>query len=165
MKANLTRKLLASAQSRKEIRRLFAGWKKQRPKDLDTRFHAAHEEAFEQIDCLDCANCCKTTSPIFKERDIVRLAKHLKLRVSDFSKKYLQRDADGDWVLQSAPCPFLDGESNRCSVYSERPQACREFPHTNRKNMHAILDITEQNAHLCPAVATMVASILQEVTD
>jgi len=165
LKAQLTQKLLASARNRKEIRSLFSRWKKQRPKDLDERFHAAHEEAFEQIDCLDCANCCKTTSPIFKERDIVRLAKHLKFRVSDFSKQYLRRDDDGDWVLQTAPCPFLDSTSNRCSVYSERPQACREFPHTNRKNMGGILGITEQNAHLCPAVATMVESILQEVTD
>lgn len=31
-----------------------------------------HEEAFEQIDCLQCANCCKNYSPRFKNPDIKR---------------------------------------------------------------------------------------------
>ena len=56
-------------------------------------------------------------------------------------------------------------ETNACKIYSERPQACREFPHTDRKNMREILGITEQNAHLCPAVSSVVQSILDEVND
>ena len=37
--------------------------------------------------------------------------------------------------------------------------------HTDRKNMREILGITEQNAHLCPAVSSIVQSILDEVND
>lgn len=87
------------------------------------------------------------------------------MKVSDFSNRYLQRDEDGDWILQSAPCSFLDLETNACSIYEVRPQACREFPHTDRKNMREILGITEQNAHLCPAVSKTVQAILSEITD
>ncbi len=32
-----------------------------------------------------------------------------------------------------SPCPFL-GDDNYCSVYEARPKACREYPHTDRKN-------------------------------
>jgi transposase InsO family protein len=45
---------------------------------VDERFHSAHEEAFAEIDCLSCANCCRTTSPLFREADIRRLARHLR---------------------------------------------------------------------------------------
>lgn len=165
MKDAYKRQLLWSARNRKPIQRLFASWRRKAPSDLDEQFHAGHEAAFDRIDCLACANCCKTTSPIFKERDIVRIAKHLGLKVGDFTTRYLQRDEDGDWVLQSAPCSFLDLESNLCGIYEVRPQACREFPHTDRKNMREILGITEQNAHLCPAVSLVVEAMLKEVND
>ena len=41
-----------------------------------------HEEAFEKIDCLQCANCCKSYSPRFKTPDIKRIAKYLKMNWS-----------------------------------------------------------------------------------
>ena len=165
MKDAYKRQLLWSARNRKPIQRLFAAWKRRAPADLDEQFHAGHDAAFNHIDCLACANCCKTTSPIFKERDIVRIVKHLGLKIGDFSDRYLRRDEEGDWVLQSAPCSFLDLDTNRCGIYEVRPQACREFPHTDRKNMREILSITEQNAHLCPAVSQVVEAMLKEVTD
>jgi len=53
-------------------------------------------------------------------------------------------------VLNSAPCPFLDSE-NYCLVYEDRPIACREYPHTNRKRFYQILDLTLKNTLICPA--------------
>jgi uncharacterized protein len=129
----------------------FDKLKRKKPKNLDDVFHELHEEAFEQMDCLTCANCCKTTSPIFYERDIERLAKHFRIRPSEFIEKYLHIDEDGDYVLNVAPCPFLDSE-NYCTVYESRPTACREYPHTNRKRMVQILDLTLKNVEICPAV-------------
>ena len=38
-----------------------------------------HEAAFEQIDCLQCANCCKNHSPRFKQPDIKRIARSLNM--------------------------------------------------------------------------------------
>ncbi len=43
-----------------------------------------HDKEFAKTDCLDCGNCCKTTSPIFTEKDIERISKHLKMKVVDF---------------------------------------------------------------------------------
>ena len=120
-------------------------------KILDALFSKAHDEKFKKIDCLECANCCKTTSPIFLQTDIDRLAKIFGMKSSEFVEKYLHRDEEGDFVLNSAPCPFLN-QDNTCLVYNERPKACREYPHTNRKNMHGILNLTLQNTLVCPAV-------------
>ncbi len=148
--------ILVEAKSRKpQIKTTIKRLKKVKPKTLDHQFHQLHEEAFQEIDCLQCANCCCTTSPIFTMSDIERLAKHLKLKPQQFIDAYLKVDDEGDHVLQSSPCTFL-GVDNYCSVYEHRPKACREYPHTNRKRMHQILKLTEKNAQVCPAVYRIV---------
>jgi Fe-S-cluster containining protein len=121
-------------------------------KKLDQAFLENHEEVFEEIDCLSCANCCKTTSPIFRDIDIERLSKRLKLTSSEFIENYLKMDHESDYVLKSSPCTFLQ-DDNKCSVYEDRPLACKEYPHTNRKKMHQILNLTLKNTEVCPAVA------------
>ncbi len=126
--------------------------KKIAPRTLDTLFHVEHQKVFQKIDCLKCANCCKTTSPIFRDVDIKRLSKSLKMSESGFIKTYLHMDKDSDYVLNFAPCPFL-GVDNYCSVYENRPLACREYPHTDRKNMYQILDLSRKNTEVCPAVS------------
>lgn len=139
-------------------KKFFRKLEKTKPRTLDRLFHERHEAEFEKMDCLSCANCCKTTSPIFRDVDIERLAKHMRMKALDFVKSYLQVDEDGDYVLREAPCAFLE-EDNSCSVYSVRPQACRQYPHTDRKNMFQILKITSENALICPAVARITQQI------
>lgn len=121
-------------------------------KKLDVLFHEKHVSVFEDIDCLSCANCCKTTSPIFRAVDIQRLSKRLKMNSGDFVERYLKMDNENDYVLQSSPCAFLL-DDNKCSVYDDRPLACREYPHTNRKKMYQILSLTHKNTEICPAVS------------
>jgi len=141
-----------------ENKKFLNGLKKKDPRQLDGIFHDMHEEVFEEVNCLDCANCCKTTSPIFYQTDIERVAKSLRLKPGDFVEKYLRVDEDKDFVLKSSPCPFLDDE-NYCKVYNDRPKACREYPHTNRKKMVQIMDLTYKNTLVCPAVFEMVERI------
>ncbi|MFY0689581.1 MAG: YkgJ family cysteine cluster protein [Cyclobacteriaceae bacterium] len=131
---------------------------KKKPKGLDDRFHELHDEVFEEVDCLDCANCCKTTSPIFIMSDIERLSKHLKMKPKLFIEAYLRKDEDGDWVLKQSPCTFLM-DDNKCLVYEARPRACREYPHTNRKRMHQITSLTLKNTQVCPAVFRIVSRL------
>jgi uncharacterized protein len=126
---------------------------------LDTVFHEAHERVFRHFDCLTCANCCKTTGPLFTKTDIERLARLFKLKINDFTDQYLKLDEDGDYVLKSVPCPFLMPD-NKCFVYAERPMACREYPHTNRKNMQQILKLTVKNQEVCPAVDQILSQII-----
>lgn len=121
-------------------------------KRLDSTIHSAHNQAFKEIDCLQCGNCCKTTGPLLLSSDISRISKKLKTNESQFVKKYLRIDEEGDHVFQWMPCPFL-GEDNLCSIYEFRPKACREFPHTDQAGQMDIMHLTRKNAKICPAVS------------
>ncbi len=132
------------------------------PKDLDQTVMAIHEEVFEHTQCLMCANCCKTSSPIFHDKDIERIAAQLRLRPGDFVEKYLKLDNEGDYVLQTVPCPFL-GEANYCSIYEVRPRACREYPHSNRKGFLKRAKWTLSNTNVCPATLEILKRLREVV--
>ncbi|MBF5026926.1 YkgJ family cysteine cluster protein [Planobacterium oryzisoli] len=142
------RKLALKRQS--EHRKFLAALKKKPPRNLDYLTQEIHEEVFEEIDCLKCANCCKTTGPLFTDADIERIAKFLRIRPGEFISRYLRTDEDGDRVLQQVPCTFLLPD-NACSIYAVRPKACREYPHTDRKKIYQINHLTLQNTLICPA--------------
>lgn len=146
---------------KKENKKLAARLKASRPKDLDTVVHRLHDEVFEKIDCLSCANCCKTTSPGMHDRDVERLAKHLRMKPSQVILEYMEMDADGEYVFRGAPCPFL-GADNYCSVYESRPLACREYPHTNRRRFYQVLDLSVRNTEICPAVVAVFEGVRGE---
>ena len=139
-------------------KKVFRKMKQAKPNDLDQKFHKGHEAEFKKMDCLSCANCCKTTSPIFRDADIRRISKHLRIKEGKFISDYLRMDEEQDYVLKSSPCSFLDND-NTCSIYDVRPLACREYPHTDRKNMFQVLEITAENSLICPAVARIVLAI------
>jgi uncharacterized protein len=147
-----------ATQKYSENKKFFDNLKKHPPRDLDQQFQALHDEAFEKIDCLTCANCCKTTGPLFTQKDIERLSSHFRVRPAEFIARYLRVDEDNDYVLQSVPCPFL-GADNYCSVYEQRPNACREYPHTNQRKMHTIFKETLNNVAVCPAVFEIVEKL------
>jgi uncharacterized protein len=147
-----------SANAKKENQNFYRRLKLKSPKNLDNLFHAAHDEIFESTDCLACANCCKTTSPIFYQRDIERAAKACRIKPGEFIDKYLKIDEDNDYVLRQSPCAFLDSD-NMCLIYEDRPNACREYPHTNRKKIQQILDLTYRNTLICPAVLRITENI------
>lgn len=146
-----------------ENKKFFQKLKKLNHRALDQSFHEQHDKAFKTIDCLSCANCCKTTSPIFRDIDIKRIAKKFRVSEAKFIDSYLRVDEDNDYVLQTAPCPFLDLSDNKCTIYEDRPLACREYPHTNRKNMYQILDLTLKNTEICPAVSQIVTNLKDKI--
>jgi Fe-S-cluster containining protein len=120
-----------------------------------------HEEAFEKIDCLKCANCCKNYSPRFKTPDIKRISKHLKMRESEFIEKYLRVDEEGDFVVNQRPCPFL-GADNYCSIYDERPSDCHRFPYTDEDVFIKRKELTLKNSTFCPITYYVLEKLLEK---
>jgi len=110
-----------------------------------------HEEAFSKIDCLDCAGCCKNYSPRFKTPDIKRISRYFGLKESVFIDTYLLLDEEGDYVVKSTPCPFLQRD-NKCAIYEVRPSDCARFPYTNEDVLLKRHQITLKNSSFCPAV-------------
>lgn len=141
-----------------ENKRYFSRLKKKPRKRLDLLMQELHEEEFSRTDCLECANCCKTTSPIFTDKDITRISKHLKMKELDFVKQYLTRDEDDFMVLKESPCTFLEHD-NSCFIYDVRPKACSEYPHTNRKKFIQLTDLTLKNTEVCPAAFQIVENL------
>lgn len=118
-----------------------------------------HDAAFEKIDCLNCAACCKNYSPRFKTPDIKRISKYLKMRESVFIETYLTLDNDGDYVGKSKPCAFL-GEDNACSIYDQRPSDCSRFPYTDEDVILKRPVITLKNSSFCPIVYYVMEGLL-----
>ena len=143
----------------KENKKYFANLKKRTPRDLDYVMQDLHDKEFAKTDCLTCGNCCKTTSPIFTDKDIERISKYLKMKVVDFRAQYLERDQDDFMVLKTAPCSFFDDRDNSCFVYDVRPKACSEYPHTNRRKFIQISDLTIANTAICPATYNIVEAL------
>jgi Fe-S-cluster containining protein len=110
-----------------------------------------HEEAFQRIDCLNCANCCKSYSPRFKGPDIKRISKYLNMKESDLIDTYLTMDNEGDYVARSLPCPFL-GADNKCGIYDVRPSDCERFPYTDEDILLKRPRVTQKNSTFCPIV-------------
>lgn len=145
----------------KETRQFFNGIKKNRLRELDDTIHALHEEVFDDIDCLACANCCRSLGPRLTDRDIERIASALRMKQQEVIATYLRIDEDNDYVFKEMPCPFLCAD-NYCSIYEDRPRACREYPHTDRKKFYQIHSLTVRNASTCPAVFEILERLKKE---
>ncbi len=147
-------------QKKAQSKKYFSKIRKKKPKNLDILMQTLHEKEFENTDCLECANCCKTTSPIVTDKDILRISKFLRLKEQQFISQYLQLDKDdGLYMYNQTPCPFLDETDNKCIIYEVRPKACKEYPHTDRKNFHQITGLTLKNTEICPATFRIVEEL------
>lgn len=119
-----------------------------------------------QIDCTQCANCCKTSTTAVSERDIERLARHLRISREQFLADYTMPDEDGHLSLRftkETGCVFLEG--NLCSVYTARPDICQRYPHLVRGNgsiasrMWSFVD----RAAVCPIVYNALEAFKEEL--
>ena len=135
--------------------RVFLGKiEKNPPRGLDKIAFQVDKEVWEEIDCLTCANCCKSMTPTFTKKDISRISAHFNQTQAEFKEKWLYQDKKGDWT--KTPCQFLDKKTNMCSIYEIRPADCAGFPHLAKKKMVQYIDVHKQNVEYCPATYKMV---------
>ena len=139
-----------AAKAEPEWKRFFVRNRK-KLENMDIQIHAIHDKISDKTDCLQCANCCRSLGPRITDKDVERMAKTLKMKASEIITRYLRVDEDGDLVFQTMPCPFL-GTDNYCAIYENRPKACREYPHTDRKRFYQIYNLSIKNAYTCPIV-------------
>jgi len=124
------------------------------------------EEIEEQIDCTVCGNCCKVATTVVAERDVERLARHLRIKPAKFLAEYTTQDAEEGTILRRTEehgCVFLDG--TMCSVYEARPETCQRFPHLVRgtgsiaSRMWSMID----RASYCPIVYNSLEAFKKEL--
>lgn len=118
---------------------------------IDFLVHEHYRAIVSQIDCRQCANCCRVARPLLKNGDVNRLSAHLGICEDKFRGEYLEKDEnDEGYFFWSSPCPFL--KENLCTAYSQRPNDCRSFPHLQKKNFAARLAQAVSNCSVCPIV-------------
>jgi len=149
-----------SAQSQKKYKDYLKRADKNKVLKLLPDFHG---EAFEKIECLKCANCCRNYSPRFKTPYIKRISRHLKMKEGEFIETYLRLDNDGDYVTKHSPCPFL-GEDNYCDIYESRPSDCHRFPYTDEDVLLKRPAITLKNSTFCPIVYYVLEKLVSSDT-
>ena len=95
----MSRRTKKNVNSEVQLEKKLLGLKKMNSRKLDNLFHESHAKEFKTRDCLACANCCKTTSPIFRDVDINRISKCLGMKSQKFVEQYLRMDEEQDYVL------------------------------------------------------------------
>lgn len=134
------------------------------PEDMPELVAEADQAAWAEVDCLACANCCRTMTPTWNRTDVARISKHLNMKPKEFIEKWLYKEEEtGDWVNKSVPCQFLDLTTNKCNVYEVRPKDCAEFPHHNKKPFDLYNDTFVGNVVRCPATYKMVSNLKKKV--
>lgn len=157
------RKYLNIALSKKnENQRLIKKLGKLPSKKTTHLINQLHENAFDNIDCLQCANCCSSISPIVTDRDISRLSKATKQKPSKLVSDYLLLDHENDYVMNCTPCPFLLPD-NYCLYYESRPLACKGYPHTDSDKIGRKLKLTLKNTEICPAVCYIFEELKKQI--
>ncbi len=124
----------------------------------------ADAEVWQEVECLSCANCCKTMTPTFTKEDLKRISSHLQMSVKEMKAKWLEKDPDnGDWVNTNQPCQWLNLTDNKCSIYEVRPKDCSGFPHHKKKHFDNYNHVYEANLDKCPATYVLVEKIKKVV--
>lgn len=118
---------------------------------LDAVVRQTTDEVWREFDCTTCANCCKVLQVVVDNADIRRLAERRGVSFRQFGRRYVRVGPDKTKYLASTPCMFL-GEDNRCTVYEDRPKACRDFPYLHDAGFrnHSLMMI--ENCATCPIV-------------
>ena len=162
-KINLSRFKRKANTRKKGLRRFLTRLENHPPRGLDRLAEQSDKEAWKEVNCLSCANCCKTMSPTYTAKDIRRISAHLGMTEKAFREKWLYKDKTGDWLNVKQPCQFLDLSNNMCSIYEVRPADCAGFPHHTKKKMVEYMHMFRQNVEYCPATYQMVEIMKEKI--
>jgi len=124
------------------------------------------ERIEEQIDCTQCANCCRVATARVTERDVERLAKFLRIKPARVMADFVVESEEEGYVLRrddQSGCVFLNG--NECTVYEARPESCQRFPHVVRGNGSIASRMWEfvDRACYCPIVYNSLEAFKEEL--
>jgi uncharacterized protein len=153
------------SRNKKRLRTFITRLEKKAPSNLHLVTLEANELAWAKTDCLDCANCCKSMSPTYTQKDIARISKFLGMTRRAFREKWLYKDRSGDWMNKKQPCQFLDKKTNLCGIYEVRPRDCAGFPWHGTKKIKEYGHMYKQNVEFCPATYRLIETMQDGVKE
>jgi len=143
------------ARARQTDNAAYREWLKERSPlsndQLDRLVEQIRTDIEPRIDCVACNHCCRTLQVVVDRKDIARLAKRFGVPADHFAEEHVDTAPDGVQHLRSQPCPSL-GNDGACTVYEDRPKACRDYPYVDTPRFRTrSLTILENVPH-CPIV-------------
>jgi len=127
---------------------------------IDEIVHRLNAEISGRIDCTKCGNCCKKLEPCIRSPDIKRLSTKLGIPEEEIRANYL-KEIEGEKFFKRLPCIFLKG--NKCSIYQDRPDDCKSYPHLHKQDFISRLWGVIDNYSICPIVFNVFEKLKQEM--
>ena len=132
----------------------------QDPDEVDERVNRLFEEIDAEIDCMECANCCKMQSPVIRESELWNISDYFDMDPETFKENYL--DFDGEqMIMKQNPCAFL--RNNICTIYEFRPADCASYPHLDQRGIVFKLSGIMGNYSVCPIVFNVIEKLKKEM--
>lgn len=128
---------------------------------IDKRVHRLFEEVAAQIDCTACGNCCAVMWPTVTKADVERLASRFSMSPDAFEAEHVCEMEKDSLALIGQPCHFL--KDKRCTVYSDRPEVCRSYPHLHKPDFVFRLMGVVSNYGVCPIVFNVYERLKDEL--
>jgi len=123
--------------------------KQQDPRRVDKIVHELNRKISEKIDCTSCGNCCMRLKPYVTDQDIYKLSACLKMQPEKVKSDYTETE-DGEQMFKNLPCSFR--KKKKCTVYDDRPDNCRSYPHLHKDDFTSRLFQVIANYSVCPIV-------------
>ena len=103
----------------------------------------------DDFPCEMCGRCCHQPNIAVLPEEVDRIAAAAGISLHEFVTKYLVRASDGRLLLSKTdPCAFL-GKDNRCRIWRDRPEICRDFPYAVSMFMSRVyLALTDDDADI-----------------
>jgi uncharacterized protein len=130
--------------------------------EIDAIVQDLYRRISSEIDCQQCANCCKQLQPVLTQQDIADFSQNVELPVNEFKTKYLVKtETPGEFCFKMMPCPFL--KNNLCTHYEHRPLDCKSFPHLHKPDFTFRLLNVIGNYSICPIVFNVYENLKSEL--
>ena len=127
---------------------------------LDEQVHRLNNIITPQIDCTACGACCRNLMINVTPEESITVAHHLNIEPPKFKEEFLEESMQGKLIMNMIPCKFL--EDSKCTIYRERFNECRAFPHLHETNFKGRLFGTLIHYAMCPIIYNVVEELKVE---
>jgi Fe-S-cluster containining protein len=94
--------------------------------------------------------------------EVFSVTKALSIEKNEFLEKHIEQSASGDiLIMNTIPCFFLSG--SKCSIYENRFNECREFPHLHKPNLAGRMFGTLMHYGRCAIIFNVVEQLKEEL--
>ena len=136
------------------------------PKQIDKLVSQFYKKHADEIDCLECGNCCKSLNPNLTKEEVNIIRDDLGISFEEFTDRYTGNRAVEGYYLKDEEkgiCPFLQEDDNKCSIYDIRSQPCRSFPHLDKDGFNHRVIAMIDNCYICPIVYNVIEDLKEEL--